>query len=133
MTNPSVAPDGHQLHADGLLDLEAPIGTYLPTYRPHPKHGHPIMRQLLRHTAGLAHPPPARWVRPESKSADAAWPARVVRKHGKPTHAVGAKAAYSNTGYLLAGGMEAVTGRPVEESVRDLVLRPLGMTATGYG
>ena len=56
-----------RLHADGVLDLDAPIGTYLPGYRPHPRHGHPTTRQLLTHTAGLGNPLPVRWVRPEDQ------------------------------------------------------------------
>jgi CubicO group peptidase (beta-lactamase class C family) len=47
---------------------------------------------------------------------------------------VGTRAAYSNIGYLLAGEvLQAAAACPVEQCVQDLVLTPLGMTATGYG
>jgi CubicO group peptidase (beta-lactamase class C family) len=134
MTKIATATAAMRLHADGLLDLEAPIGAYLPGYRPHPRHGHPTTRQLLTHTAGLGNPLPVRWVRPEHHAAVPNRLARIIRKHGTPQTTVGSRAAYSNIGYLLAGEvMEAATGRPVEECVQELVLNPLGMTATGYG
>ena len=134
MTKIATATAAMRLRADGLLDLEAPIGTYLPGYRPHPRHGHPSTRQLLTHTAGLGNPLPVRWVRPEHHAAVPNRLARIMRKHGTPHTTVGSRAAYSNIGYLLAGEViQAVAGRPVEECVQDLVLNPLGMTATGYG
>ena len=46
---------------------------------------------------------------------------------------MGAQARYSNIGYLLAGDViEAVTGQTVQDRVTETVLRPLGMSATGY-
>jgi CubicO group peptidase (beta-lactamase class C family) len=133
MTKIATATAAMRLHADGLLDLDVPIGTFLPGYRPHPGHGHPTTRQLLTHTAGLGNPLPVRWVRPEHQPADPNRLTSIVAKHGTPHKTVGTRAAYSNIGYLLAGEvMQAATGRPVEECVHDLVLNPLGMTATGY-
>jgi CubicO group peptidase (beta-lactamase class C family) len=132
MTKIATATAAMRLHADGLLDLDVPIGTFLPGYRPHPRHGHPTTRQLLSHTAGLGNPLPVRWVRPEHQPADPNRLTSIVAKHGTPHKTVGTRAAYSNIGYLLAGEvMQAATGRPVEECVHDLVLNPLGMTATG--
>ena len=133
MTKIATATAALRLHADGLLDLDAPIGTYLAGYRPHPDHGHPSTRQLLVHTAGLANPVPVRWVRPEHRPADPAMLTRIIVKHGTPRRPVGARATYSNIGYLLAAEvMQAVTGHPVEQVVQDTVLGPLGMTGTGY-
>ena len=62
MTKIATATAAMRLHADGVLDLDAPIATYLPAYRPGPRHGHPTTRQLLMHTAGLGNPLPIRWV-----------------------------------------------------------------------
>jgi CubicO group peptidase (beta-lactamase class C family) len=133
MTKIATATAAMKLHADGHLNLDAPIGTYLPGYRPHPRHGHPTTRQLLTHTAGLGNPLPIRWVRPEHQPADPGALTGIVSKHGTPRRRVGARAAYSNIGYLLAGEViQAATGNPVEECVQDLVLKPLLMTATGY-
>jgi CubicO group peptidase (beta-lactamase class C family) len=132
MTKIATATAAVRLHADGQLDLDAPVGTYLPDYRP-TKHGHPTTRHLLTHTAGLANPLPIRWVRSEDQPEDPALLKRIVDKHGSPKRPVGDRAAYSNIGYLLAGEViAAVTGRSVQDSVRDAVLQPLGMNATGY-
>lgn len=133
MTKIATASAAMRLHADGALDLDAPIGTYLSGYRPHVKHGHPTTRQLLTHTAGLANPLPIRWVRPEGKPEDPALLDRIVARHGTPRRHVGARAAYSNIGYLLAAQvMAAATGLSIEDCVTDAVLKPLGMNSTGY-
>jgi CubicO group peptidase (beta-lactamase class C family) len=133
MTKIATATAAMRLHADGALDLDAPVGSYLTGYRPHPEHGQPTTRQLLSHTAGLRNPLPVRWVRPEDETPDPTRLARVLDKHGTPRRPVGAAAAYSNIGYLLAAEvMQAATGRPVEQCVRETVLEPLGMTGTGY-
>ena len=133
MTKIATATTAMRLHATGVLDLDVPIGTYLPTYRPHDQHGHPTMRQLLTHTGGLRNPMPIRWVRPEHQDADPAQLERIVDKHGTPRKAVGDSASYSNIGYLLAAlAIETVTGAPVEDCVSRLVLEPMGMAATGY-
>ena len=133
MTKIATATTAIRLHRAGVLDLDAPIGGYLPDYRPHPKHGHPTMRHLLTHTAGLSNPVPVRWVRLEHQPADAAAIAKIVAKHGTPVRAVGKKASYSNIGYLLAGEViAAASGHSVEDNVRHHVLQPLSMTTTGY-
>ena len=77
MTKIATATAAVRLHADGQLDLDAPVGTYLPDYRP-TRHGHPTTRQLLTHTAGLANPLPIRWVRSEDQPEDPALLKRVV-------------------------------------------------------
>jgi CubicO group peptidase (beta-lactamase class C family) len=133
MTKIATATAAMRLHAGGLLDLDAPIGEYLPDYRPHATRGHPTVRQLLTHTAGLGNPLPVRWVRPEDDPADPALLWRIIVKHGTPKHAVGDRAAYSNIGYLLAGEViAAATGLSYEDCVREQVLGPLGMEHTDY-
>ena len=133
MTKIATATAVMRLHADGQLDLDAPIGTYLPDYRASGKHGHPTTRQLLTHTAGLGNPLPIRWVRPEGRPDSPTLLDRIVRKHGSPTRPVGDRAAYSNIGYLLAGEViEAVSGQPVQDWVTEAVLEPLTMGNTGY-
>jgi CubicO group peptidase (beta-lactamase class C family) len=133
MTKIATATAAVRLHAEGQLDLDAPIGTYLPGYRPHDKKGHPTTRQLLTHTAGLANPLPIRWVRAEAQPEDPTLLDRILEKHGTPRGSVGDRAAYSNIGYLLAGEvMAAVTGLSIQDCVTDAVLTPLGMSNTGY-
>jgi len=133
MSKIATATAAVRLHADGILDLDAPIGTYLPGYQPHAQHGHPTTRNLLTHTAGLGNPLPIRWVRAEDRPEDPTLVDRIIARHGTPRSSVGSRARYSNIGYLLAGRvMEAVTGRPVQVCVSEFVLAPLAMQATGY-
>jgi CubicO group peptidase (beta-lactamase class C family) len=133
MTKIATATTAVRLHREGKLNLDAPVGTYLSGYQPHPRHGHPTTRHLLTHTAGLGNPMPIRWVRPEGGPEDPDLLTRITRKHGAPKRDVGASAAYSNIGYLLAGQViEAATGRPIQDSVRDGVLEPLEMHQTSF-
>ena len=133
MTKIATATTAMRLHAIGSLDLDAPIGEYLSGYRPHAVHGHPTMRQLLNHTAGLGNPLPIRWVRLEDNPADPDLLARIAAKHGTPKRTVGSRAFYSNIGYLLAGEVICTaTGMTIEACVRQRVLDPLGMANTGY-
>ena len=133
MSKIATATAAMRMQAEGLLDIDASIGTYLPDYRPHPTHGHPTTRQLLSHTAGLGNPLPVRWVRRADQPPDPAFLAQILTQHGTPRRPVGARATYSNIGYLLAGEVIAsVTGAAVEACIRDRVLDPLGMTKTSY-
>jgi CubicO group peptidase (beta-lactamase class C family) len=133
MTKIATATAAVRLSADGVLDLDAPIGTYLRHYQPHKRHGHPTTRQLLTHTAGLVNPLPIRWARAEEQPDNPAWLGRIATKYGTPRRPVGAQGAYSNIGYLLAGKViEVVTGWPVRDVVRRAVLEPLGAARTGY-
>jgi CubicO group peptidase (beta-lactamase class C family) len=133
MTKIATATTAIRLHAEGVLDIDAPIGTYLPDYQAHPTHGHPTTRELLSHTAGLGNPLPVRWIRPADQQPNPALLAEIITKHGTPKHDVGARASYSNIGYLLAGEVIAsATGATIEDCVRDRVLDPLGMEKTGY-
>ncbi|MEO5662264.1 MAG: serine hydrolase domain-containing protein [Nocardioides sp.] len=133
MTKIATATTAMRLYDEGILDLDAPIGQYLPGYRPHPEHGHPTVRQLLTHTAGLGNPLPVRWVRLEDDPADPAVLARIAAKHGTPRRATGSRPSYSNIGYLLAGEViTAATGKTIERCVHEGVLDPLGMTHTSY-
>jgi CubicO group peptidase (beta-lactamase class C family) len=133
MTKIATATTAVRLHAEGVLDIDSPIGDYLPAYRPHTRYGHPTTRQLLSHTAGLGNPLPVRWVRPADQPPDPALLTRIITRHGTPRRPVGAHASYSNIGYLLAGEViRSVTGSTVETCVRERVLDPLGMRETGY-
>jgi CubicO group peptidase (beta-lactamase class C family) len=93
MTKIATATAAMRLHADGQLDLDVPIGSYLDGYRPHAQHGHPTTRQLLSHTAGLRNPLPVRWIRPEDAPPDEASMTRIIGKHGTPRRTVGARGA----------------------------------------
>ena len=133
MTKIATATAAMRLHAEGCLDLDAPIGEYLAGYEGHIRHGHPTTRHLLTHTAGLANPLPVRWVRPEAAQEDPVEHQRILSRHQTPVRPIGSRAAYSNISYLLAAEViSAVAGQRIEQYVESAVLRPLGMHATGF-
>jgi len=127
----------------GRLSLDAPIARYLPTaytallmgggYRP----DRITVRQLLRHTGGLADyaetdafdaavraAPSHRWTRLEQ--------VRFALAHGRPVAPPGVVYNYSDTGYILLGDIiERVSGRPLAAAYRSLLrFGPLGLAHT---
>ncbi|MGX2997217.1 serine hydrolase domain-containing protein [Streptomyces sp. JNUCC 64] len=131
------------LEGDGRLDLDDPVERWLPgLVRGGGSDGRRItVRQLLNHTSGIPdyirdedfrrtrfHDPGFRSHRFVSLS-----PRRLVRTALAHPAAFrpGTSWGYSNTNYVLAGlVIEAVTGRPYGETVRDRIVRPLGLRAT---
>lgn len=113
-----------QLVAEGKMDLDRPVHTYLPralpSYRDYRdlagdlRYRKITARMLLSHTSGLPN------FRGESED-------RKLRIYFEP----GARYAYSGEGIqLLQMVVEAVTGTPVAELMRARVFGPLGMTRT---
>jgi CubicO group peptidase (beta-lactamase class C family) len=122
-----------QLAQSGKLDLNKTISDYLPWYRLDT--GSTIkVSQLLDHSSGL----PSYTNLPDFMH-------RISRlKLSTKDFAVqycqpdllfppGTSYSYSNTGYFLLGALtEAATGKTYEENVHERVLKPMGMTDTGY-
>ena len=128
-----------QLAEAGALELDAPVTTYLPWFDvEYPTADSPgvTVRHLLNHSAGLPDPMPRMigWVHHDEAPRDQT---ALVRQH-LPAYrtlrfAPGTDAAYSNLNYMVLGALiEAVTGQSYEQYVTDRVLRPLGMTRTGF-
>jgi len=56
----------------------------------------------------------------------------IVKRH-EPDFAPGEKTVYCDTNYIFLGSIiEKVTGRPVEDVIRDEILTPLGMAQTSF-
>ena len=121
-----------QLVEDGKLSLETTLADALPHYRQDT--GRRItIHHLLNHTSGIPNcerPPDAleqkhnRWRDPE-----------FVRQrcNGDLEFEPGTKYRYSNVGYSLLGAIiEEVTGQTYEQVLKERVLDPVGMSATGY-
>jgi CubicO group peptidase (beta-lactamase class C family) len=92
-------------------------------------------RHLLAHSAGLANPPPIRWVRPAGAAPpdSRAFLARLLRRHRRLRSRPGDTASYSNLGYLVLGELiAACAGRPFCEFVQRELLEPLRMSRTGF-
>ncbi|MFF5291073.1 serine hydrolase domain-containing protein [Paractinoplanes globisporus] len=93
----------------GAIDLDAPVGRYLPEPAPPGPGGEPTVGDLLVHRGGLPKDMPAQGLR-------RAW-------------APGERAEYSNVGYDLLGiVIEQVAGAPYATFCRDHVLVPYGLT-----
>ncbi len=108
----------------GQLDLEAPVGRYLPDFRGNAK-GRVTLRMLLDHTSGL--------------------PAYSALYRGRPTisaartklmaiplvRAPGASALYSDLNAMVAAlVVERVAAAPFDDLTRRDVFEPLGMRET---
>jgi CubicO group peptidase (beta-lactamase class C family) len=133
----------------GLADLDAAIGCYLPASLTDGLHDYQgrtygaalTPRQLLSHTSGIADffgdgAPGAGGALPfvakMREDPDRLWDPRDIlawtRTNLRPHFAPGRGWHYADTGYVLAGLIiEAITGRPLHEAMRERILDPLGM------
>ena len=122
-----------QLVADGKLDLQKPITTYLPDY---PEKSGAIIttHHLLTHTSGI----------PNYTSFPGFF-AEESRNPYTPSEFLdqfqdmdldftpGDHFSYSNSGYFLLGVIvEKLTGKTYEEMLQANIFKPLGMSNSGY-
>ncbi|WP_407542531.1 serine hydrolase domain-containing protein (plasmid) [Deinococcus radiomollis] len=117
------------LVGDGLVNLDAPVTTYLPEFRlSNPASTRTVtVRHLLTHSSGL--------VRTDASTFNPALTAKDIIKAAATTPLVGKPGAtfvYSNVNTILAGEIiRRVSGQPWAVFIRQRVLKPLGMnTAT---
>ncbi|MGA6207277.1 serine hydrolase domain-containing protein [Nocardia testacea] len=114
----------------GLVELDAPVRRYVPEFAgPRVAAREVTVAQLLNHTAGME------W----KLSADTGEGDDALARHAEMLAAAplvaepGARASYSQAGFNLAGRIvENVTGQTFEGAVATLLLRPLGLTHSGY-
>jgi len=119
---------------EGLVDLDAPITTYLPDfhvnsiYEEHPEE-QITLRMLLSHTAGLAHEAPI--------GGNHDLPGHTFEEHIASisdtwlSFPVGTRWGYSNLGIDLAGYILQVrSGMPFTRYVQEKVLDPMGMMSS---
>ncbi|MEY9874260.1 amino acid adenylation domain-containing protein/non-ribosomal peptide synthase protein (TIGR01720 family) [Streptacidiphilus sp. MAP12-33] len=129
LTKPVTALLVQRLATEGRLDLDAPIGAYLPELAVTGPVGRVTARQALSHTGGLVAA-----VDERVPSADRrAW----VEAHCDETAVLdrpGSAFSYSDVGYVLAGRLvEVLTGLDWRTAVESMLLRPLGITAAFHG
>lgn len=126
----------HHVLAEGTLTLDTRIKDVLPdeTLDRVPNADQTTIRQLLSHTSGIPDYYDIRsylftdWRKPIT--LERMLP--VVRRQDA-ANAPGSSYAYSNTGYLLLAEIaEAVTGKPFEELLKQVIIEPLGLEATYY-
>ena len=122
-----------RLRDQGVLSLDAPITDFVPVFRQAgkgPQFSPPTVRQLLSMSGGLPTDDP--WAdRQESITNEELWD--FVAGGVYLTTAPGTVFQYSNLGYALVGQVvEAVTGRRFHDVATEEILKPLGLTSTGY-
>jgi D-alanyl-D-alanine-carboxypeptidase/D-alanyl-D-alanine-endopeptidase len=129
-----------QLRDQGRINLDDPIGKYLPedVERPSWRQGDevtmPTLRQLATHRAGLPRNPPNRRDRPHSPSVMESYSIAELYQGLAMTQLMfrpGTSRQYSNYGFGVLGHLlERATDRPYEALLIEQLLQPLGMRDT---
>ncbi|MDR7555661.1 MAG: serine hydrolase domain-containing protein [Armatimonadota bacterium] len=131
------------LWSRGLLDLDAPVGAYLPAFG-HGQHAAVRVRHLLAHTGGLpaweplylpAARPPDGSRAPGARARGCRTVAQAVRRIAATPRIAppGTRVEYSDLGFIVLGYLlEQLAGAPLHVLVRRIVGRPLGMRTLRY-
>lgn len=116
----------------GELDLDAPVTRYLPDFAPRGQGAEGItLRHLLSHRAGLVRESPVGHYFDAEDPGLAATVASI--NDTELVYRPGDRFKYSNPGPGVAGAViAAVTGKPFEDAVRELVLAPLGLEDSDF-
>lgn len=119
-----------KLHAQGRLNIDAPVAEAFPTLAAKfgPRGGIITLRHLLNHTSGMSD---QRAIQPlDFAERDEAVRLAVVSGPDSPP---GEQFQYCNAGYIvLAAAVEHATGERFEDYCRENLFRPAGMTSTGF-
>ncbi len=123
-----------KLRDDGRLSLDALAETYVPEMRGwhYPTSDSPRIRvrDLLSHASGFVTDDP--WGDRQQVLSDSAF-TRMLRDGVPFTRVPGMAHEYSNFGYAVLGRIIGnVSGLPFKEYIEQSIMRPLGMSATGY-
>ena len=119
-----------QLQEQGLLQVDAPISTYLPSY---PNGEQITVHHLLNHTAGI--PSYTSFPDYSQKMRTAMTLDELIAWFSdKPLEFTpGDRHNYSNSGYaLLTKIIEAVSGQTYADYLQHHIFEPLEMTSSGY-
>lgn len=118
-----------QLAEDGALDLQAPISRYLPGLDK--RLGDSLtLHLLLRQRSGL--PGHLEDIAEQGDERVTSADILALINRAEPEFAAGSRHAYSNLNYHLAAlAIEAATGKPFAEVLRERTFAPLGMSGSG--
>lgn len=118
-----------QLVEDGALDLHAPISRYLPGLDK--RLGDPLtLHLLLRQRSGL--PGHLEDIAEQGDERVTSADILALINRAEPEFVPGSRHAYSNLNYHLAAlAIEAATGKPFAEVLRERTFAPLGMSRSG--
>ncbi|HUU36439.1 MAG TPA: serine hydrolase domain-containing protein [Vicinamibacterales bacterium] len=128
ISKPITATAVMQLVERGLVSIEDPIQRYVPGF-PRKPQGEIRLRHLLSHTSGIRH------YRGDEFGLNDYYPtvdrALAVFQNDPLEFAPGERYSYSTYGYnLLAGVVEAASGRTFDDYLRANIFEPAGMTST---
>lgn len=115
-----------QLVDAGKLDLEDPVGRYLPELPP--EIGRITVARFLNHSSGIGEifTPANTAAVAEAHSARELLPLVAAQPLAYPP---GSRHAYSNTGFVVLGAVvEAITGQDFASYAHEHIFRPAGMT-----
>ena len=130
ITKTMTATVAARLAADGTLDLDAPVGRYVPTFRvAEAAAGSAVtVRDLFTHTAGWF----GEYLEPTGFGDDAiarGVAAMATLEQVSPRGVF----SYNNVSLIVAGRViEVVTGRTYRDAVRELLFAPLGMDHSAF-
>ena len=116
---------------EGMLDLDAPLTTWLPGLRLKDAAALKVvnLRQLLSHTSGIY----GDYFKDFGWGDDALRQAIVTFDNLDQLYEPGEMWAYANSGFNLAGRVaEAALDKPFETAMRELVFSPLGLEHSFY-
>ncbi|WP_327092442.1 beta-lactamase family protein [Nonomuraea sp. NBC_01738] len=123
----------------GTIELDAPIGRYLPDLIPGERGQQITVRMLLNHTSHIANHTDVLFPTIESLDANRfrAFPPEELARAGLDAPATGqpgvTPGSYSNTNYVIAGLLlEKVTGTSAERYITDHVFRKAGLRHTSF-
>ena len=121
-----------QLVERGILDLDAPIDTYLRDFRPTSAWSTAMtLRQLMSHRSGLVREPPVGNYFDDTEPPLAATVASL--NDTRLVYEPETRVKYSNAGIAVVGYVLEVTqGVTFADYVRRAVLEPLGMTRSAF-
>ena len=122
-----------QLVDEGKIKLDGKITDYLPDYRKDT--GDKVtIHQLLNHTSGIAsYTSNPEFTPKHSRNPYSAPDLVKILASGDIEFEPGSKFSYNNSGYALLGAIiEKVTGKSYETVLAERILKPVGMTNTGY-
>lgn len=116
----------------GRLDLDEPVQTYLPEFRPRNPYEQPItLRQLMAHQSGLVRESPVgNYFDPTEPTLAATIASLNTTSLVYPPES---KTKYSNAAIAVVGAvLERVSGKSHPDLVRDELLDPLEMNASSF-
>ena len=116
----------------GKVSLDDPLSKYVAGF---PNADHITVLELLNHTSGVKDYTHIKAWREGPIEADVDTAGLIATfAAAEPDFAPGTDWAYDNSGYVLVGAViEAASGQPWHEYLRNALFEPLGLSHTGYG